>query len=102
METEVYKLLMVLGKHTRKFIAEIKIIFALVGKLIFFPALQLPAIRKRKEGRKDRQREKKRERKREKKGERKGEKRGERKRETFRKRGRVCERIGRYNWAPFR
>ena len=89
---------MVLGKHTRKFIAEIKIIFALVGKLIFFPALQLPAIRKRKEGRKDRQREKKRERKREKKGERKG----ERKRETFRKRGRVCERIGRYNWAPFR
>ena len=98
METEVYKLLMVLGKHTRKFIAEIKIIFALVGKLIFFPALQLPAIRKRKEGRKDRQREKKRERKREKKGERKR----ERKRETFRKRGRVCERIGRYNWAPFR
>ena len=98
METEVYKLLMVLGKHTRKFIAEIKIIFALVGKLIFFPALQLPAIRKRKEGRKDRQREKKRERKREKKGERKG----ERKRETFRKRGRVCERLGRYNWAPFR
>ena len=98
METEVYKLLMVLGKHTRKFIAEIKIIFALVGKLIFFPALQLPAIRKRKEGRKDRQREKKRERKREKKGERKG----ERKRETFRKRGRVSQRIGRYNWAPFR
>ena len=98
METEVYKLLMVLGKHTRKFIAEIKIIFALVGKLIFFPALQLQAIRKRKEGRKNRQREKKRERKREKKGERKG----ERKRETFRKRGKVCERIGRYTWAPFR
>ena len=93
---------MVLGKHTRTFIAEIKIIFALVGKLIFFPALQLPAIRKRKEGRKDRQREKKRERKREKKGYRKGERKGERKRETFRKRGRVCERIGRYNWAPFR